>query len=85
MAAPLLTLHSQSCNVILVNDEPNEEHAMMTETEIRNAIVTGTVLQDYDGETGQAVEIDTDGETLAVRIVSLNFDRWTDSLDLVYA
>ena len=58
---------------------------MLNLTEVRNAITTGAVLKDFDGETGQAVEWDTDGETTAVRIVAQNFERWADSLDLVYA
>ncbi len=58
---------------------------MLNENEIRNAIVTGTILRDYDGETGQATEVATDGETLAVHLEAQNFSRWTDSLDLTYA
>lgn len=54
----------------------------MNEIQIRNAIATGAVLRDFDGETGQAVEVATDGETLAVRIEAENFSRWSDSLDL---
>lgn len=58
---------------------------MLTETEVRNAVTTGAILKDHDGETGQAVEVATDGETFAVRLVAQNFERWTDSLDLTYA
>ena len=54
----------------------------MSETEIRNAIATGAVLRDFDGETGRATDIDFDGETLAVLLEAENFSRWTDSLDL---
>ena len=55
---------------------------MMTEMQVRAAIAAGTVLKDFDGETGRAVDLDTDGETLAVRIEAEDFSRWTDALDL---
>lgn len=58
---------------------------MMTEAQIHKAIANQAILKDFDGETGRPVEIDTDGETIAVRIVDVNFSRWTDSLDLTQA
>lgn len=57
---------------------------MLNETEARNAVVAGAILRDFDDETGKAVDVDTDGETVAVRLEGENFSRWSDALDLDY-
>lgn len=58
---------------------------MLDQAEILKAIATRAILKDHDGETGVAVDMDTDGETIAVKIVAENFARWSDSLDLEHA
>jgi len=47
------------------------------------AALTGKMVRDFDGETGALTgDIDTDGETVIVRIAGENFSRWSDALDL---
>ena len=57
----------------------------ITEMQAEAAVTARTVLRDFDGETGKAVGMDDDGETVIVHIVSEGFSRWSDILDLTPA